>query len=261
MKNERVGASLIPLWLGAVIAAAGAAIYLSGYRMFFPLFLILAGAAVIGYGILNVLIRRGIAWAFYLRRCVYGLMLVGAVSFCGVQAMIASQQGTDVDFNEEYVIALGAGLDGDVPSWIMRSRMDALADYVEKNPGAVVIACGGMGPLETVTEASVFKEDLIRSGVPEKQILVDEQSRNTAENMKFAAELIRKRSGEGPVRVAVVTNDFHLWRGKYYARKQGLVPTGYCAPTPCWDLTVQYYLREYFSVIKALVGMDIIVNF
>lgn len=241
---------------GGVCAAAGALILLFGYTMFLPQFMVLAGIAWIIYAAVSLMAEKGKTWARVLRNAARVCLVLVALSFVAVQAMIVSDQSTDSSFDEEYVIALGAGLYGDVPSLCMQARMDALGEYMLRNPSATAVVCGGQGRTETVTEASVFENHLLDMGIDESRIIVEDKSANTAQNMEYAARLISEREGTSAVRAAVITNDFHLWRSKFYARKWGIIPCGVNAPTPRWDLVVQYYLREYFSVIKALLGWD-----
>ena len=50
--------------------------------------------------------------------------------------------------------------------------------------------------------------------------------------------------------IAVVTNDFHCFRSRMIARKQGLNTVAVPAELPWWWLTGNYYLREAFAVVK-----------
>ena len=54
--------------------------------------------------------------------------------------------------------------------------------------------------------------------------------------------------------VAVVTNDFHIARSRLIAARQGYGHAfGVPAPLPWVHLTVNYYLREAFAMVKTLV--------
>ena len=84
------------------------------------------------------------------------------------------------------------------------------------------------------------------------QIIREDRSTNTDENIRYAAQLLETAGQEKDA--VVITNEFHLWRGKFIARRNGFHATGYAAKTPLWWLRVQFHLREYFSCIKALAG-------
>ena len=48
-------------------------------------------------------------------------------------------------------------------------------------------------------------------------------------------------------------NDFHLFRAKLIARREGMQTVGVPAELPWWWLTANYYLREPFALVKTLI--------
>ena len=52
--------------------------------------------------------------------------------------------------------------------------------------------------------------------------------------------------------IGVVTNDFHLYRARLIAERQGLEIIGAGAELPWWWLTANYYMREAFALVKTL---------
>jgi len=245
----------INIGMGAATVLAGAVLRIF-YMMFMPKFMMLFGVAWAMYGVVSLLAERGRKWA----RCVRWLFRIGIgcvlISFIAVQFVIFSNDNTDATGDEEYIIALGAGLYGDVPSPVLSSRMQALEEYMKEHPDALAIVSGGMGDIETITEAEAFRRYLTSHGIDEARIIIEDRAMNTAQNLIYSAEIIREREGSlGGITCAVLTNEFHLWRGKEYARRAGLSATGIAVKTPRWYLAVQYYLREYFSVIKMVMGI------
>lgn len=63
----------------------------------------------------------------------------------------------------------------------------------------------GMG----ISEAKVMQNELMVFGIPEKDIILEEKSRNTFENAMFSAPLIKSHGFE---HVLVVTSGFHMYR-------------------------------------------------
>lgn len=256
MENKK-NYSEIPFYLGLFIFVIFDVIrYGLGIRFFITMFGILCGIAIAIYGLINFCINHNILprVARIIRRMIHVILMLGAISFVIIEIIILSGGDTNVTYTEDYVLILGAGLDGDAPSLTMQSRIDAAVEYLNKNQNAYAIACGGMGTGETITEAEAIRRGLLRSGIHEDRIILEGESTNTNQNIMNAARMMREHEGVALPRVAVITNEFHLWRGKFIARRNGMEPTGFAAETPLWWLKGQYYVREYFSVIKALCG-------
>lgn len=112
------------------------------------------------------------------------------------------------DTKADAVIILGATVEYDKPGEALAQRIDRTYSIIVKNPDAVVIACGGLGEEDIITEAECIKRELCAMGIPESRILTEERSTSTAENFKYAAELL----GRGTKSVAVVTSGFHQFR-------------------------------------------------
>lgn len=225
------------------------------YMMFMPTFMIIAGGAWAVYGAISHFAECGVRACVWLRWvCRAGLLCI-AVSFVIVQGIIITNGYTDASGDEEYIIALGAGLYGDVPSMVLASRIDALEEYMEEHPQAVAIVTGGQGEIETITEAEAFRRHLTKAGISKSRIIIEDKALNTAQNMEYSAAIIEEREGTLDVSCAVLTNEFHLWRSKKLAKGVGLEVTGIAVGSPRIDLRLQYHLREYFSVVKMLIGL------
>ena len=121
-------------------------------------------------------------------------------------------------------IVEGAGdLTGDAaPSPDMMCR---LVDTVrlQKQLGKPVIVAGGKlddGP----SEAAVVKRFLMEFGVPADAVLTDENSRDTVENARYSARIMKER---GFRRALVVTSGYHLRRSLLLFRAAGVQCAGY----------------------------------
>ena len=71
-----------------------------------------------------------------------------------------------------------------------------------------------------------MKRLLLDEGVPEKAIVLENQSQVTIENLRFAAE---KLGGARGKRVLVVTSDYHVRRAVLTAMRTGFRARGYAA--------------------------------
>lgn len=150
------------------------------------------------------------------------------------------------------VVVLGSGLiDGQVPpllaSRLRRGRevFDRLAD--RGTPARVLVTSGGRGPDEPVAEADAMADYLLEDGVSPEVVLVENESRNTDENLGNTARLLASRGIEGPI--AVVTSDFHAFRAALLMRRHGLAGYSIGAPTARFYWTGAV-IREFFAVLR-----------
>jgi len=104
----------------------------------------------------------------------------------------------------------------------------------------------GEGP----KEAEEMKRLAVRLGVPDKEIMLEDRSRTTYENLVETRRLL------GPKSVLLVTSAMHLPRAVALARKQGLeavpFPCGYHATNLPWDDWRQANLFDLLPDVSAL---------
>ena len=126
----------------------------------------------------------------------------------------------------DYVIIHGAGLlDGNKVSKLLADRIDkAILVYSTDPSPTILIPSGGQGGDETVSEAEAMAEYLREKGIPESDILLEDQSGTTMENLKNCKAIIDAR--EGRKYTALVTSNYHVYRALRYCRKIGLKCTG-----------------------------------
>ncbi len=76
-------------------------------------------------------------------------------------------------------------------------------------------------------EADFLREYLLLLGMPGEDILAEVQSRNTAENARFTAQLFREQGWEP--RIVLVTSAFHSRRARYAFEREGFAVVPYDA--------------------------------
>ena len=157
----------------------------------------------------------------------------------------------------DYVIILGAGLlDGERISRLLSQRIDKAIEVWHKDPTPpVMIPSGGQGPDEKLPEGKAMAGYLLSHGIPQSDILVEDRSRTTQENLKFSMELIRKdypsRDFHHPKKkqpyVAIVTSNYHVYRALRLARHQGFTATGIGSPVAAyyWPSAL---IREFAAI-------------
>ena len=84
-------------------------------------------------------------------------------------------------------------------------------------------------------------------GIPESDILIEERSTTTLENMQFSKEIM-DTSQPVPYRVIFTSNNYHIFRAGIYARQAGLKADGLGAKTALYYLP-NAFLREYIAIV------------
>lgn len=168
-------------------------------------------------------------------------VLVGFIAYQGVH--------DTVRYNEDAVIVLGAGVHGDRVSLPLKKRLDKALEYHKKNPAAIIVVTGGKGFQETVTEAEAMEKYLRGKGVEPEIIVKEENATSTNENMKFSKAILDERFS-GDYSIAVITNNFHIYRGVCIAKNEGFKDVTHLHAGLQWYNLMPCYLRESLAVIK-----------
>ena len=176
-------------------------------------------------------------------------MLLGIIFYLGVVAMVCYREKNVPPVGEyDAIIVLGAQVkpDGE-PSLQLQWRIDtAVQAWKERN--CLIAVCGAQGGNEPAPEAHVMRDELIRQGVPDECILVDDTSRNTNQNIANAAALLEDHEVD---HVLIVTSDYHLPRALALAEDAGLDASGLGAPTKQGlNFWVKNHGREALAWIK-----------
>lgn len=235
-----VGAVVSFLYYIIIVSYAGLGTAFSAIWIAITVFLGIWGKTVDQLHRGNLILPKRIKIIFIL------LVLAGFSVFLFIEAILIKSSAAAPKKNADYLIALGAKVNGDHPSKTLHRRISAAREYLETNKETTVIVSGGQGPYETVTEAYAMEKVLVENGISKDRILKEEKSTNTEENIRFSSAFIPSKDAS----VVIVTSDFHLYRGMAIAKKQGFTNVSGCASKSDPRLIIHYYLREFFAVIK-----------
>ena len=230
------------LWLIAVIvllvAAVVFAVAMTGHTFVAALCAFIA--LVIVY--FHFVRRRGL-------RIAAAIVLAAGIAVFGViEAPMVAGARTDAPDDVEYLVVLGAGLHGDVPSLSLTDRLEGALAWLEAHPDCVAVVSGGQGPGETMTEGEAMGIWLEARGIDPSRIIVEDRATSTQENLEYSFALIRGRGGEPDGNCAIVTSEYHLYRAKALAARQGVECFGVAARTSWPTLMLNYFIREGFAV-------------
>ncbi len=147
------------------------------------------------------------------------------------------------------VIVLGSKIYGDQPSRMMRQRLDAAADRLEKDPTANCVVSGGLGEGETYTEAYVMKKYLVeKKGIDPARIACEEKSTDTHENLHLSLDIIREKGWS--THVTTATQVFHQYRAARLAKMAGAESVGGAACLSPVHLMLNYWVRECAAIFR-----------
>ncbi len=208
------------------------------------LFSALFGCGLIAYILLyNFLKKR----QRFLAKILLSLFIAFAVSFVVVEGLLISKTLAKVEKGDA-IIVLGAALVGEEPSVTLRQRLHKAYEFMLANPEAIAVLSGGQGPKELVSEAEAMSRYLMRMGVAQERLLLEEQSTDTYENFVFSKKILDEYFDGKDYQAVFVTNGFHIYRSGTIAAMIGLPAKGLAAPTMI-TLAVNYYIREYCSLV------------
>lgn len=178
------------------------------------------------------------------------LFALWALSFVLVGARITLAGHSDADAAQaDTVFVLGAGIRGDQPTQLLRERLATAVAVMQNNPDVHIIVCGGQGPDEDYAEAAVMYRWMTEHGADASRITMESASHDTIENIKNAVAIC-EQNGWDTDNVAVLSNNFHLFRARHLMRKCGLTPRAIAAPCGNAGKQLLMTVREYFSLVK-----------
>lgn len=193
--------------------------------------------------------RRKPVWLLALLAAVLAALL----SFAVLLGVVLSGAHDSITGEPKVMVILGCKVESWGPSILLQDRLDKALDYLEDHPDLTIVASGGQGPDEHQSEAQCMYDYLTDHGVDSDQILLEDQSHNTWENIRFTQALL-EREGIDTSQMLVVSNGFHLtrvrmlwdraWEGDY-------ILSTLAAPSSHIPSRLKMYIREPLALVKS----------
>ena len=156
------------------------------------------------------------------------LIIAGLILVAGVLASrIYSFGNTRSDASADAAIVLGAAVWSSGVSPVFRERINHGIDLYQKGKVRKLIFTGGQGNPGEPTESSAARDYALQSGVPLQDILIEQKSHTTYENIRYAKEVA---DAHGIKRVLIVSDPLHMKRAVLMAQDVGLIAEP--SPTP-----------------------------
>jgi uncharacterized SAM-binding protein YcdF (DUF218 family) len=169
--------------------------------------------------------RRPFFSEFWRWSIAISIFFVIAAAFAG-SALIAAiyvQARSDQTRPVDAIVVMGAAQYNGRPSPILRARLDEAFAAYREGVAPLIVVTGGRQAGDQFTEAEASRDYLIGRGVPEEDILLENEAHNSWQSMQGAAELLKERNLSS---VLLVSDGFHLFRVKMMAKDLGLKAFG-----------------------------------
>ncbi len=215
------------------------------------MWLVLAFAFLARFILVGRMIRSGEAAllpAFLIKLIHIGFALFFA-SLIVIEGIIFSAFSQTPPANLDYIVVLGAKVNGTQPGGALRNRIQVAYEYWQDNLDTLIVASGGQGYDEGISEAQCIFNGLTAKGVPKESIILEEESTSTYENLRNSMDLVSDGTNK---RVGIVTNNFHIYRALKIAN--GMRESAYVSfcGIPVYTSLISfphYMFREYFGLI------------
>jgi len=205
------------------------------------------------YDLIGLLKKRCFTAAKILRTTVTALLILGLlVVGCTLGVVLRASLGVP-DADCQYIVVLGAKVNGTAPSLSLSDRIHAAASYLKSHPETLAVLSGGQGADEGISEAECMFRELTALGIDPDRLLLEDKATSTWENLKFSLDLIEEQTGIRPTSIGLVSSEYHLFRAGLFAKDCGVEAVGIPAPTAWASLRLNYFLREVAGVWHYLI--------
>ncbi len=158
------------------------------------------------------------------RRAIAGILLavvlIGLV-WAAVVVTVAIQAAHDEATGADAIVVLGAAQYNGRPSPVFRARLDHAAALYQRGLAPTVLVTGGVGVRDSLNEANVGRDYLVRLGIPDNAVLPLVGGDDTFTSIN---QVSRWFDGRESRRVLLVSDGFHMLRLQIIARRLGLTP-------------------------------------
>lgn len=191
-----------------------------------------------------------------LRIMIIGLILciIGVIAVFSVNAyvkktaepFILSADSAKTLEDADCIIVLGCRVNGEAPSPMLGDRLIVGSELYESGAAPKLLMSGDHGRIE-YDEVNAMKKFAMDRGAPDEDVFMDHAGFSTYESMYRAKEIF------GAKKVIIVTQQYHLYRAVYIARKLGIEAYGVPSDLQGYSRQRYYTIREVLARNKDFV--------
>ncbi|MGJ3237619.1 MAG: YdcF family protein [Anaerolineae bacterium] len=148
------------------------------------------------------------------------------------------------------IVVLGAGLARDGrPGYALVRRSAHASELWHQGYADTIVCTGGIAPTQARSEADGCRDVLLRRGVPDSAILLEERSTSTEENALYARDILQLNALQS---VIVVSDSYHVFRASYIFETVGY-PDVSLSPVPAER--IRGYPTYNASVVREVLAL------
>jgi uncharacterized SAM-binding protein YcdF (DUF218 family) len=163
---------------------------------------------------------RRLGWWLWRAILLGGAVLGAYVLVTFVQVWLASRSSASPA--SDAIVVLGAAQYDCAPSPVLEQRLDHAHELYLDGVAGTIVVTGGKQEGDRCTEASASADYLRAKGVPDEDLLLEVQGRNSWESLAATGHILRERD---MTRVVLVTDGYHALRVQAIADQLGLDPS------------------------------------
>src|SRR2546423_398008 len=158
------------------------------------------------------------------RRAIGGILLLVvllALAWAAIVVSVAVHAARDEAASADAIVVLGAAQYNGRPSPVLRARLDHAATLYQRGLAPVVLVTGGVGAHDTLNEANVGRDYLLRLGLAGDVVVPLAGGDDTYASIDQIRQWFE---GKDSRRVLLVSDGFHMLRLQIISRRLGLLP-------------------------------------
>jgi uncharacterized SAM-binding protein YcdF (DUF218 family) len=159
--------------------------------------------------------------------------------------------------NKDFYIVLGCRINDDCTiSEMLKSRFDVLIKNLKNNDCYIILSGGYTNNLCNKSEAGIMKDYIIKNGINEDIILIEDKSQNTIGNAIYTMKLLDNLKFH-PEKLKLITSCFHVKRSYNifkYLLKDIEIDSSLCSQ---WNIDHSEIERKKWLMDKKFIDLNI----